>query len=135
MRRCQQHRADSAQLRQIVGARTIFVDVEGRGAQAGAGQQVAIDVEAVRLDGHRPYPPCLQCLRRQHQALVETRADDNPLGLGVHTAGTREVVREDRAQLHPTGRIAVPEGVVRRCDQGASGRREPLRAGKLREVR
>ena len=135
MRRCHQHRADSTQSRQIVGARATFVDVEGRGAQAGAGQQVAIEVEAVRLDGDRPYPPRSECLRHQHQTVVETGADDDPFRRGVHPAGPRQIVREHGAQLYPAEGVAVAEGVVRRRGQRAAGRGEPLRAGKLREVR
>ena len=135
VRRCHQYRADSVQSRQIVSARATFVDVEGRDTQAGARQQVAIDVEAIRLDGHRPYPPRPECLRHQHQTVVETGADDDPLRLGVHPAGPRQIVREDGAQFYPAEGVAVAEGVVRRRGQGASGRGEPLRAGKLREVR
>ncbi len=99
------------------------------------GQQVAIDVEAVRLDGHRPYPPRPERLRHQRQAVVETGADDDPLRLGVHPAGPRQIVREGGAQFHPAEGVAVAEGVVRRRGQSAAGRGEPLRAGKLREVR
>ena len=135
MRRCQEHRADSAQSRQIIGAGAIFVDVEGRGAQAGAGQHVPVEVEAVRLDGHRPYPPRPECLRHKHQTVVETGADDDPPRLGVHPASPRQIVREDGAQLDPAEGVAVAEGVVRRRGQCAAGRGQPLRAGKLREVR
>src|SRR5258708_37023407 len=57
MSRGHQHRANFVQSRQIVGARATFVDVDGWGAQAGAGQQGTIDIETVRLDGYCPYPP------------------------------------------------------------------------------
>ena len=58
--------------------------------------------------------PRREWLRRQHQTVVETRADDDPLRLGVHPARPRQIVRKDSAQLYPTQRIAVAEGVVRR---------------------
>ncbi len=135
MSRCHQHRANFVESRQIVGARATFVDVDGWGAQAGAGQQVTIDIETVRLDGYCPYPPRPQCLRRQHQTVVETGANDDPLRLGVHAAGPRQIVREDGAQLEPAEGVSVAEGVMRRRGQSASGRGEPLRPGKLRQVR
>ena len=56
-------------------------------------------------------------------------------GSAYTPAGPRQIVREDGAQFYPAEGVAVAEGVVRRRGQSAAGRGEPLRAGKLREVR
>jgi hypothetical protein len=94
-----------------------------------------VNVEAVRLDGHRPHPPRPQCLRHQHQAVVETGADDDPFRVRVHAAGPRQIVRDDGAQFYPAEGVAAAEGIVRRRGQCAAGGGEPLRPGERREVR
>jgi len=101
VRRCHQHGADSAHARQIVGAGAPSVHRQGQGVQAGAGQQVPVDLQAVRLDGDRPHPPGGEHLRRQHQTVVETGADDDPPGVRVHASGPGQVVRDRGTQLHP----------------------------------
>src|SRR5258708_215427 len=66
--------------------------------------------------------------------VVASEANDARLRLGVNAAGPGEIVREDGAQLEPTEGGSVAEGVMRRRGQSASGRGEPLRPGKLRQV-
>lgn len=77
----------------------------------------------------------LERLRHQREPVVEAGADDDPLRLGVHPAGTRQIVREGGAQPDLAERVAVAEGVMWCRGQGAAGSGEPLRAGEVREIR
>ena len=134
MSRRQQHGADAVHPGQVLDPRAALVDVERRDAQPGVGQQIAVDVQAVRLDRHRPHPPRLQRPGHQQQTMAEPGADHDPLRFGVHPAGPGQIARQRGAQLQPAQGVTDPEGLVRCRQQGAAGRRKPLRAGELREV-
>ncbi|CAM5273289.1 hypothetical protein STENM36S_07647 [Streptomyces tendae] len=67
--------------------------VEGQrdGAQSGGGQQVAVHVEAVRLDGDGVHAARPQHGGEQGQAVREPAEDHQAFGVGAHTAGPGEV--------------------------------------------
>jgi hypothetical protein len=94
-----------------------------------------VEVEAVGLHGDVAYAPAAQYVAEQHQALHESGADDDAVGVGVDATGAGEVAGESGAQFVAAAGVAVAEGFVRGCGQGPSGGLEPLGTRERGEVR
>lgn len=80
-----------------------------------------MEVQSVRLHRDRTRQHAAQ----QPQSVREAGADDDPVGLGTHTPGTRQVLRQRLAELHPAPWIPHAEGVVGRGGDGSAGGGQP----------
>ncbi|MEV5121605.1 hypothetical protein AB0K49_02160 [Streptomyces decoyicus] len=116
---------------QLLGAGAAFIDEERDGAQARAGDDGAVEVEAVRLDGQ---PPGAQRAAEQGQPLHESGADDDAAGVGAYAAGAGEVVGEDGAQFGAAVGGGVAEGLAGGGGQRAAGGGQPGGAGEGGDV-
>ncbi|RPK52228.1 hypothetical protein EES40_02935 [Streptomyces sp. ADI93-02] len=130
----QQHRARTRCSRQRPGPRPERVDRDARGAQARVGQEVPVDVQPVRLDGHPPHPVTPQHLPHQREPVDEPGADHDALRVRVHPARPCQVVRQRAPQLDPAARIVVSEGRVGGGGEAAPGGPEPFGTGEGGEV-
>ncbi len=125
MRRGEQDRPRAAQRGQLAGPGAVLVQRQARDAQPGVGEQLRVEVEAVRLDGDLPDPAGAQDPAQQRQAVGEAGADHDALRVGVHPARPRQVLGQHGAQFDAAERVAVTEGVVGGGGERLAGGPEP----------
>ncbi len=125
VRRGQQHRSRTAHPGQLPGPRAEPVQRQARRGETRCGDEVAVQVEPVRLDGQLPHPAAAQDRAQQLQPVDEAGADHDAFRVGVDAAGSGQVLGQHRAQLDAPERIAVVERLVGCGGERLAGGPEP----------
>ncbi|CAM5632765.1 hypothetical protein SBADM41S_00486 [Streptomyces badius] len=134
VRRGQQDRPRAAQRGQVAGPGAVLVQGQAGDAQPGVGEEVGVEVEAVRLDGDLPDPAAAQHPAQQCDTVGEAGADHDALRVGVRPPGPRQVLGQHGAQFGAALRVAVAEDLVGRGGERLAGGLEPGGAREAGQV-
>ncbi len=121
--------------RDIRGARrhgAVLVDRHRHDLAAGRERDRAVEIQARVLHRQRA---TRQRRQQQREALVEARADDDPVRVGDHAARAAEVGGERRPQLRAPAQVAVAEHAVGRGREALPQRTQPRLTRERADVR